>query len=57
MFKLIKKIYGKTVYDHVERITEFFFFCEEQGFRKGTGCVDHIFTLRQEKDPKKQKKV
>ncbi len=39
------KVYGKLIIERVQRLTEEKI-SEEQGFRKGRGCVDHIFSFR-----------
>ncbi len=39
------KVYGKVISERVQRLTEEKI-SEEQGFRKGRGCVDEIFSFR-----------
>ncbi len=37
-------VYGKVITERVQRLTEEKI-SEEQGFRKGRGCVDQIFSF------------
>ncbi len=40
------KVYGKVIPERVQRLTEEKISEEQGGFRKGRGCVDHIFSFR-----------
>ncbi len=40
------KVYGKVIIERVQRLTEKKISEEQGGFRKGSGCVDQIFSFR-----------
>ncbi len=40
------KVYGKVIIERGQRITEEKISEEQEGFRKGRGCVDQIFSFR-----------
>ena len=59
LLSVIGKIYGRILINRVREITEELVGEEQGGFRKGKGCVDQIFVLRNivEKYLEKGKKV
>ena len=49
MLSMVGKIYAEILVDGIRRVTEGLIDDEQGGFRAGRGCVDQIFTLKQEK--------
>ncbi len=45
LLSIPEKLYGKVITERVQQATEEKI-SEEQGFRKGRGCVDQIFSFR-----------
>ena len=47
MLNMVEKIYAVILVDRVRRVTRGLTDGEQGGFRAGSGCLDHIFTLKQ----------
>ena len=56
---MVGKIYAGVLVERVRRVTEGLIGEEQGAFRRGTGCVDQIFTLKQmsEKMEEKNRKL
>ncbi len=46
LLSIAGKVYGKVIIARVQRLTEEKVSEEQEGFRKGRGCVDQIFSFR-----------
>ncbi len=46
LLSIAGKVYGKVTIERVQRLTEGKISEEQEGFRKGRGCVDQIFSFR-----------
>ena len=56
LLNVVGKIYAGILIDRVRRVTGGLIDEEQGGFRAGTGCVDHIFTLKQKGEISREKK-
>src|SRR5215469_15679870 len=48
MMSVVGKLYGRVVIDRVKNLTEGLVGEEQGGFRKGRGCVDQVFAVRED---------